>query len=67
MTFLDPHELVRPDATIRYWTGGDATGPTGWDTGFLATGTTATPPSRPTPTPGNPPAPGPMPAGRSRG
>ena len=25
MTFLDPHELVRPDATIRYWTGG-ATG-----------------------------------------
>jgi pimeloyl-ACP methyl ester carboxylesterase len=28
MTFLDPHELVRPDATIRYWTGGDATGPT---------------------------------------
>jgi demethylmenaquinone methyltransferase/2-methoxy-6-polyprenyl-1,4-benzoquinol methylase len=40
----------------------------GWDTGFLATGTTATP-SRPTPTPGNPPAPtpapGPMPAGRS--
>ena len=28
MTFLDPHVLVRPDATIRYWTGGDATGPT---------------------------------------
>jgi 3-oxoadipate enol-lactonase len=28
MTFLTPHELVRPDATIRYWTGGDATGPT---------------------------------------
>ena len=28
MTFLDPHDLVRPDATIRYWTGGAAAGPT---------------------------------------
>jgi len=27
MLTLHPHELVRPDATIRYWTGGD-TGPT---------------------------------------
>jgi 3-oxoadipate enol-lactonase len=28
MTFLDPHDLVRPDATIRYWTGGTAGGRT---------------------------------------
>ena len=27
MLTLNPHDLVRPDATIRYWTGGD-TGPT---------------------------------------
>ena len=27
MLTLHPHDLVRPDATIRYWTGGD-TGPT---------------------------------------
>ena len=27
MSYLDPHDLVRPDATMRYWTGG-ATGPT---------------------------------------
>jgi 3-oxoadipate enol-lactonase len=27
MLTLHPHDLVRPDATIRYWTGGDA-GPT---------------------------------------
>ena len=28
MTPLDRHDLVRPDATIRYWTGGAADGPT---------------------------------------
>jgi 3-oxoadipate enol-lactonase len=28
MTPLDPHDLVRPDATIRYWTGGTAGGRT---------------------------------------
>ena len=28
MTFLDRYELVRPDATIRYWTGGAAAGRT---------------------------------------
>ena len=28
MTALHPHELVRPDATIRYWTGGPVDGPT---------------------------------------
>jgi pimeloyl-ACP methyl ester carboxylesterase len=28
MTFLDRHDLVRPDATIRYWTGGAAGGQT---------------------------------------
>ena len=24
MTFVDRHDLVRPDATVRYWTGGAA-------------------------------------------
>ena len=28
MISLDPHDLVRPDATIRYWTGGAAGGQT---------------------------------------
>jgi pimeloyl-ACP methyl ester carboxylesterase len=27
MSELDPHDLVRPDATVRYWTGGTADGP----------------------------------------
>jgi pimeloyl-ACP methyl ester carboxylesterase len=27
MSELDPHDLVRPDATIRYWTGGAVGGP----------------------------------------
>ena len=28
MTFVDRYDLVRPDATVRYWTAGDADGPT---------------------------------------
>ena len=28
MSELNPHELVRPDAILRYWTGGAASGPT---------------------------------------
>jgi pimeloyl-ACP methyl ester carboxylesterase len=28
MTFVDRYDLVRPDATLRYWTGGAAGGPT---------------------------------------
>jgi len=28
VTILDPYDLVRPDATLRYWAGGSAGGPT---------------------------------------
>ena len=28
MTLLNRYDLVRPDATVRYWTGGAADGPT---------------------------------------
>ena len=28
MTFVDRYDLVRPDATLRYWTGGAAGGRT---------------------------------------